>query len=534
MKPNYTYLILCMVLLFVSAPAVAKTKAFALVVGNNTAPQESSLDTLKFADDDAVRFYRFFLKFADTAVLMTVPDEKTQARYHGISSIAMIPDLARFQQTFRKITQKMQKARNSGFETVLYITYSGHGAYDESGNAYLTLVSGRVTHQMLFDAIKKANADYTHLFIDACYAGDMVHSRGPFSKETSGRRVTVPDEMMDSLTDETRTSLPGLGVLIAASENGMTHEWSAIESGVFTHELLSGLSGPADINLDGRIEYSEIVAFVSVANRNVEDIRGKIRIIGEPPGRNQNAPIVDLATLSNVAYLVGNPSHLGHFHVELDGGERYLDANLGDMMWMHVVLPANRTAYLYVHDKFVAMTPHDDEVIRLKNLEYSGNAFLPKGQLDRALMEGLFSSEYGRRYYTGFIDSAQLTGVRFDTPEFHMPSAGPFDLFGKRRNQRKTAAIVSLSIASVAAATAIVLGALTINAKKDFDNTDYHKPSVDADERYYRYSGAFWGVTGVMVLGTAVGIALMPKKKRVNSHGLSIGESNALSLTCRF
>ena len=56
-------------------------------------------------------------------------------------------------------------------------------------------------------------------------------------------------------------------MILATTLGQQAHEWSAIESGVFTHELLSGLLGAADVNADQRIEYTELQAFIAAANR---------------------------------------------------------------------------------------------------------------------------------------------------------------------------------------------------------------------------------------------------------------------------
>jgi uncharacterized caspase-like protein len=48
---------------------------------------------------------------------------------------------------------------------------------------------------------------------------------------------------------------------MASASNTQAHEWDDYQTGVFTHELLSGLRGGADVNGDGRVEYSEMAAF---------------------------------------------------------------------------------------------------------------------------------------------------------------------------------------------------------------------------------------------------------------------------------
>ena len=42
---------------------------------------------------------------------------------------------------------------------------------------------------------------------------------------------------------------------------------------MFTHELLSGMLGAADVNGDLVVEYTEVQAFVAAANRDIKDPR---------------------------------------------------------------------------------------------------------------------------------------------------------------------------------------------------------------------------------------------------------------------
>ena len=52
-----------------------------------------------------------------------------------------------------------------------------------------------------------------------------------------------------------------VGLLLSTSSARESHEWSGFESGVFSHEVRSGLYGAADADGDGRVSYAEIAAF---------------------------------------------------------------------------------------------------------------------------------------------------------------------------------------------------------------------------------------------------------------------------------
>ena len=68
---------------FAASPVFAKEKSYAIIIGNNSPPSENGdeLAPLRYADDDAVRFYWFFKRFTPHVHLLTMLDTPTRARY---------------------------------------------------------------------------------------------------------------------------------------------------------------------------------------------------------------------------------------------------------------------------------------------------------------------------------------------------------------------------------------------------------------------------------------------------------------------
>jgi hypothetical protein len=73
---------------------------------------------------------------------------------------------------------------------------------------------------------------------------------------------------------------------------------------IFSHETLSGLRGAADVNGDRRIEYSELSAFLTAANRDIANPRARPSIVVRVPALDRRAPIVDLARVEGSGRLV--------------------------------------------------------------------------------------------------------------------------------------------------------------------------------------------------------------------------------------
>src|SRR5439155_7414185 len=115
----------------------------------------------------------------------------------------------------------------------------------------------------------------------------MVARRGA----ASAKDVAAVKELLDS---EALEGHPEVGALISGSREVETHEWSGLESGVFSHEIRSALLGAADADGDGVLRYSEIAAFVSAANEGLADPRAKVEVFARPPQVDLAHPVIDL------------------------------------------------------------------------------------------------------------------------------------------------------------------------------------------------------------------------------------------------
>lgn len=372
----------------------------------------------------------------------------------------------------RHFATQMSADRARGDEPVFFLSYSGHGAANRDGVYYLSLSDGELSQSRLYDDIvDHLPARYHHLFIDACHAEAVVGSRGRFDKQSMAEVVPIDA----SLLSRALSQHPSVGILLAATVDQEAHEWSRISAGIFTHELLSAMSGAADVNGDGLIEYSEVSAFVAAANRNVADPRASLTVKVSPPLSNHHAPLADLALLDGAAFLQGSLAQLGHFFIELESGERYLDANFSDMRSARVVLPAGVSA-------FVRTSTHEAEIgklavgetISLQALQFSRPMLASRGSIDASYRAALFASGYGAVYYQGFVDSSGADSVRFPDTAIEMTSGAP----------RKAAAYSVWAVSGASVVTAAVGLGVLLDAKKAFDHTDIEVAARRANARY--------------------------------------------------
>ncbi len=153
-----------------ATPSVASAKkTVAVVVGNNQPPAGESgagLATLRYADDDAHRYADLLRRVADDTVLLTVYDRQTRGRVPD-AAVDGPPTLAALRKTLAAFAE--------GDELTVYLVFAGHGAIDESGAPFLSLLDGPLTRDVLFDELLAGlPADRVHLIIDACHAAGVL------------------------------------------------------------------------------------------------------------------------------------------------------------------------------------------------------------------------------------------------------------------------------------------------------------------------------------------------------------------------
>ena len=462
------------------ASAAGARVSYAIVIGNNAPPSTGTSETLqplRYADDDAIRYYQLFSRFAQTHLLV-VADAPTQKRYPEIAATATLPTLANLRAVVADLAIQMQRDRARGDKPILYFAFSGHGARDDHGGAFLALLDAPLTQDVLYDLVGGLPTEFTHLIVDACNAGGVVGVRGGsnfFAAEANTQTApTTAAEVEPILQATPLASHPNIGVILATTLGQESHEWSAIESGVFTHELLSGLTGAADVNGDLVIEYTEVQAFVASANRDIKDPRAIPQIIARPPAASLREPLIALRSLAGTHLVRGDASKLGHFFVELENGQRYLDAHPDRGSTISFAVPDAVPAYLRTTDGEVSLPVRG--AIALASLVLGPRSVDSRGSIDASYQRALFASGYGRAYYQGFVDSTGSLGVTFadDTDTGHAQPRG------------RGLSIGLAALAGVTAIASVTTGILAYDARSDFNATTLQKPADDAKQRYAR------------------------------------------------
>jgi hypothetical protein len=204
----------------------ATTKRFAMVVGaNNGGPDRVKL---KYAVSDAKSLLKVLKDMGgvtpDDSTLLADPDRKTLFL------------------EMKKLREKINKARSEYRRVEVVFYYSGHS--DEQN---ILLGQEKVSYKDYRDAITGMDADVRIAVLDSCASGAFTRLKG--GKKTSPFLI------------DTAYDMKGFAFMTSSSSDEASQESDNLKASFFTHYLVSGLRGAADMTQDGRITLSEAYHF---------------------------------------------------------------------------------------------------------------------------------------------------------------------------------------------------------------------------------------------------------------------------------
>ena len=384
--------------------ASAADRRFAVVVGFNGS-DDPELEHLAYADDDAMRYSQLLSHFSERVELLTELDAESRALWGGAAPVR--PSRAAVMRAIKDVRRDMAQARAEGDRPILYFVYSGHGNYDAEGKGYVHLQDGRFTTRDLYGQVigSGGSDDPVVLIVDACNASLLVHSRG-----SRRRRVASTSLKLENY--------PHVGVILASSSVGETHEWGKYLSGIFSHEVRSGLLGPADVDDDGKITFAELAAFVASANAQVTNPTVRVTPYIRPPLAAPGLALIDLNTARFPARVRIEGEVQGKAH--LVNGEllRVADFNRarGHSFWL--AIPRGSTHALVHDDVEYVVPPEARGELTLAQLQRRDRAQVSsRGAGSRYFERTLFQESYGADYARRYLEEdyvRDLEVVRYE------------------------------------------------------------------------------------------------------------------------
>lgn len=397
--------------LFVWGQAQAQTvERFAVVVGNNTAP-DPQLPPLHYADDDAVRLFRLLTAAGYHTLLLTVPDAETQTVAADVAARATPPTRTALLEALGQTFSQMTLARGPDRTVEFLFAFAGHGRGSATEGGAIFLLDGAFTREDLAQHVVAASpADFNHVLVDACDSYFMVAARGgdsaagyPNDRVQDASPQTFIQQYLSGagLAQDVRT-----GFLVSTNQAAAVHEYQEYRAGVFSHVIRSALLGAADTNQDGRIEYSEAMAYAAAASQSISDVRAQLSIYGRPPPRDVHRPLLNLATSDLRSFLRLGPEVRGHIHLDDSQGQRYADVNLpGSRAVLLALLPSSAPYSVVLADGTSTRVRTSNGQVAAAG--FSASALHARGSVE-PLGQELFSSPFDDGFYRGFVTSHQL------------------------------------------------------------------------------------------------------------------------------
>jgi len=421
-----------------------ETDIFALIVGVNEST-EPSLEPLRYADDDAIRYQELFTRMGGRTYVLTRPDENTR-RLHPQGALRTAPpSREQFIETASRLSRDVQMAHEAGRKTVVYFVYAGHGNRDEDdGRGYLTLSDARLYAPDLQKALlTEQPAQTLHFIIDACHAGFLAEARGPGGSRRALRGFAT--ELITKSRD------PRVGLLFATSPTLKTFEYEGFQAGVFSHLVRSGLYGAADFNVDGHVDYREMQQFVAQATAPIvnEKYRPQLRAL-RPTATRQLLDIRSGLESGPIVFEHDTPS--AHYVLEDARGVRLIDLHNAPHSTTHLVRPAARGSLTIARadgagDEYEI--PLQDEPILFADLTPRSRTIAARGAADNAFRQ-LFAVPFApSALETLAITDRDYLSVLRDAERWRLEET---------RNQRQKWGRVSFVSAGVAAAVGVASG----------------------------------------------------------------------------
>jgi len=197
-------------------------KRFAIVVGANNGGPDRIM--LKYAVSDAVSLTKVLEDMGGVA-----PDD---------SILLEDPDRNTFFSQMKKLNQKINKARAEYRRVEVIFYYSGHS--DEEN---ILIGKEKISYKEFRDAVNRMEADIRIAILDSCASGAFTRIKGGKKRSPF---------LLDTAYD-----MKGFAFMTSSSSDEASQESDRLKGSFFTHYLISGMRGAADMTRDGRITLNE-------------------------------------------------------------------------------------------------------------------------------------------------------------------------------------------------------------------------------------------------------------------------------------
>ena len=208
-----------------------KVRIWAVLVG---AAEYRHMPLLKYTDDDAYQLYAF-LKSPEGGAL---PDAQLRLLIDEQATIANINKAV--QNTFMRADEN----------DVILFYFSGHGVQGAFLPTDFDGINNQLKHSVLRKMIERSQAKHKIVIADACHSGSLFAFDGPSSRAIQQYYTAF------------ETAKEGTALLMSSKGEEYSLEDGGLRSGIFSHFMIKGLKGEADVNQDQIITIVELFEYV--------------------------------------------------------------------------------------------------------------------------------------------------------------------------------------------------------------------------------------------------------------------------------
>jgi hypothetical protein len=430
-------------------------RVFALVIANNRSVHATQPD-LQYADDDGARYYQLFeaIGAAEDVALLATFDRATKQHYAPLAALARPATRAEVLAARDRLAAAVREARARGERTAFYLVFAGHGEVS-GGRGLLDLEDEQIDGAFLeAELLTQITADQKHILLDSCNSFFVVNPRKP-----GGRRWATPKDMALGFS----IRHPDVGLFLSTNSESEVFEWSELESGVFSHEVRSGLRGAADVDGDGAVSYLELAGFVDAANRGIARDALRPQLFFRGPHGDADAKLFFPSALRGRRVVLDEQE--ARLWLKSDAGERLLDVHK-EPGPLSVVVP-QEAGSLAVFEQRIGTagrpvieersTTDGTEPVRLATLDGHHPAIAARGN---RIFGELFLQPYGPRAHASYaaertVASEPVFGVGEAEIARTRGYVSQFAAEGRARRLLQT--VTSFAFAGMALSTTIAL-----------------------------------------------------------------------------
>ena len=225
-------------------------KVWAVVIG---VASYSHMPVLRYTDDDAYRMFAFLKSpeggaLSDDHIRILIDEEATK----------------------ENITNTMKEVfSKAGPSDLVMLYFSGHGLKGSFLPIDFDGYNNKIYHEELNEILESSPAKYKLCIADACHSGSLFAMKGNV------------ESALNNYYKSLAQAQPGTALIMSSKSDETSLESSGLRQGVFSHFLIRGLKGEADVDGNQIVSVQELYDYIGENVRTYTGMRQSPVIRGD-------------------------------------------------------------------------------------------------------------------------------------------------------------------------------------------------------------------------------------------------------------